>query len=272
MPGSIEVFRSWEEQPSAVQSILSLCAGLPIALAVTSRVVALRVALGSSFGHACSSYLANIIRLKRLGLSDLYARIRLGLESVEKDLARNKLLICPSLKHSMGDMYTSLCVLKKQHSIPVWVLSRMWEMEEESALKVAQLFSSMSLVTVSNRTTLDDFTMYEVTMHDLHLEYCCQEAGRDGQSEFWSALFRGVFTRNVSDRYCVYVDFLLERPRVRSLKCVDPEYSSCHCFTTAVGWEYIIVIFILVVKFLDKVKPILHSFYWLPLVVITLSL
>ncbi len=41
--------------------------------------------------------------------------------------------------HTVSDLFISLCVLSKQAWIPVSVLGRMWELEEDAAMDIATL-------------------------------------------------------------------------------------------------------------------------------------
>ncbi len=49
------------------------------------------------------------------------------------------------VEQCISELYTSLCVLSNQVWVPVCVLSRMWKVDEKSALDVMNLFCGMSL-------------------------------------------------------------------------------------------------------------------------------
>ncbi len=99
------------------------------------------------------------------------------------------------IEHTIRDLYTSLCVLKNQVWVPVSVLGRMWRLDEKLACDIAKLFCEVSLATLSFRKAEHDATKKAgLTLHDLHLEFCKQEAeSSNSHSEWHSALLSGYF-------------------------------------------------------------------------------
>lgn len=87
----------------------------------------------------------------KFGASVLKAAIQLSLKYLDSELQKmtGSFDIVPV--YSMHEMYASLCVLKKQQWVPVAVLARMWAVDDNSAERVALLFSSMSLGKTSVR-------------------------------------------------------------------------------------------------------------------------
>ncbi len=68
-------------------------------------------------------------------------------------------------------------MLTNQVWIPVSVLGRMWRLDEKLAYDIANFFCEMSLATLSARKAGHDVTEKAgLTLHDLHLEFCKQEA------------------------------------------------------------------------------------------------
>ncbi len=96
-------------------------------------------------------------------------------------------------KYSISDLYASLCVLLKQLWIPISALGRMWKLDEKSAFDIADLFCGMSLATLSFRKIGNGETKKPgLCLHDLHLEFCHQEAKSKQLESVWhSALLHG---------------------------------------------------------------------------------
>ncbi len=124
------------ELSSSAQKILRICAGLPIALAVTGSAVAFLASTRFDFETACDEY-ARRLEKKRGNVGDknttegmsLDAGILLSLEFLQDELSKRKL----KTDLSISDLYTSLCVLENQACVPVSVLGRMWQLDEGAA-------------------------------------------------------------------------------------------------------------------------------------------
>jgi hypothetical protein len=87
---------------------------------------------------------------------------------------------------SWDELYTSLCVTDPASpGLPLCVLSLMWGMCAESAQEVCQTFVSLSLATLSAGHT----ESRTVNLHDLQLQYCCQQCARAGSPSRDSARF-----------------------------------------------------------------------------------
>ncbi len=104
--------------------------------------------------------------------------------------------------HNPGSVY-QLCVLTKQVWVPISVLSRMWNLDDKSALDMANLFCGMSLATFSFRQIGDDVSKKRgLVLHDLHLEFCQQQAKLENVESLWhTALLRG-YLESTSDVLC----------------------------------------------------------------------
>ncbi len=79
-----------------------------------------------------------------MGGTSLNTSIVLSLEFLEDELLRRKV----KTERSVCDLYTSLCVLEHQAWVPVSVLRRLWQLDEDEAMDVVHLFSDMSLASV----------------------------------------------------------------------------------------------------------------------------
>lgn len=178
-------FAEFDMQLPAVRGIIALCAGLPVALAVTGRGVSSYLEVGLGWDRACSMYLADLQRAKSIGHTILGALVSLSLEYVEHKRLKNQHLISSPLQYTVREMFASLCVVPKQHMVPVSALARMWEIDEAVARELVCLFSSVNLANVSRETLADGRTEHKVRIFDLHLDYCRQEAARFEQSQLW---------------------------------------------------------------------------------------
>lgn len=83
-PGPIIRFNNGQCQN--VLGILDLCSGLPIALALTGKAVASRVASGLNFEYACRTYLEELSEEINLGASVLEAAIDFSLRAVAEKI------------------------------------------------------------------------------------------------------------------------------------------------------------------------------------------
>ncbi len=107
-----DLWKSSAEVRNSVQKILWICAGLPIALAVTGSAVAFLSSTGGDFGTACDEY-ARRLEKKRGNLGDestmegmsLNAGILLSLEFLQYKLLKGKAKTVDCIK----DLYVS-CV------------------------------------------------------------------------------------------------------------------------------------------------------------------
>ncbi len=128
----------------SVRIILGICAGLPIALAVAGSAVAFLSDAHGDFDTACDAY-GTRLENKRNILGDeesmegtsLNACILLSLEFLYEEFLKRKV----QTDHSIYDLYTSLCVLENQAWVPVSVLGRLWQLDEDSVMDVVRLFS-----------------------------------------------------------------------------------------------------------------------------------
>ncbi len=97
-------------------------------------------------------------------------------------------------KHTIKELYVSLCVLRNQGWIPVSVLSRLWKLDEYEAMKVANFFCGMSLATLRHQERNVDGVVEGrsgkekgLMLHDLHLDFCQHHAGRNKMIIYWHA-------------------------------------------------------------------------------------
>ncbi len=86
---------------------------------------------------------------------------------------------------SISDLYTSLCVLEHQAWVPVSVLRRLWELDEDAAMEVVRLFSDMSLATL--RLGSESSREAGIVLHDLQLDFCQQQAEEKNKTSLWHA-------------------------------------------------------------------------------------
>lgn len=80
------------EQHASVQGILGLCAGLPIALALTGGFIASRVSSGLEFKFVCESYLQELEEKVSLGASVLEGAIKLSLSYLNSEQKKLRML------------------------------------------------------------------------------------------------------------------------------------------------------------------------------------
>ncbi len=103
------------------------------------------------FDTACDAYARRLER-KRSKLGDevtmegtsLNASILLSLEFLQDELRRRKV----KTDRSISDLSTRLCVLEHQVWVPISVLRRLWQLDEDAAMDVVHFFSDMSLATL----------------------------------------------------------------------------------------------------------------------------
>lgn len=151
----------------AARGILGLCAGLPIALAVTGDAVSFRVHVGLRFQTACEKYLELLSESVVSGLHVLDAAISLSLDSLQDCFNEDG---DPKTPYTLQEMYCSLCVFENKHQALVFVLCRMWNTEESTALGICVRFSSMSLCNLATSSDDDGKEELRVNIHDLLLE------------------------------------------------------------------------------------------------------
>ncbi len=79
----------------------------------------------------------------------------------------------------------------------------MWQVEEKWALDVMDMFCEMSLASVSFRkAVVDGEEMAGLSLHDLHLEFCQEQAKSKQVGCVWhTALLQG-FCASPSDALC----------------------------------------------------------------------
>ncbi len=131
----------------SVTKILQWCAGLPIALSVSGSAVALLVRNVGSLEMACEIY-ANDFEERAMNLSDKRDRdgsrlsdgILLSLKYLQVEFSNWKERESVEIDRTIRELYTSLCVLMKQLWVPISVLGAMWNLDEKSALDIANLF------------------------------------------------------------------------------------------------------------------------------------
>ncbi len=151
-----------------VQKILRVCAGLPIALAVTGSAVVLLSSKYGNFETACHGY-ATRLEKKRGSIGDedttegtsLNAGIILSLEFLQDEFLKRR----EKIDYCMSDPYISLCVLKNKAWVSVSVLGRLLLLGEDETMDVVQLFSDMSLVTL--RSARESSGEVGIVLHDL---------------------------------------------------------------------------------------------------------
>ncbi len=86
---------------------------------------------------------------------------------------------------SISDLYTSLCVLEHQAWVPVSVLRRLWELDEDAAMDVVHLFSDMSLATL--RLAGEASREAGIVLHDLQLDFCQRQAEKRNKASLCHA-------------------------------------------------------------------------------------
>ncbi len=131
------------ENGSSISTIVSMCGGLPIALAVTGCAVAYLANLYCYFQKACGEYSEKLEdKLVWIGQGNamegtsLDGGIFLSLEFLEAELFHWKKTSPFNIAYSISDLYTSLCVLQHQAWVPVSVLGRLWQMDEDATKHV----------------------------------------------------------------------------------------------------------------------------------------
>lgn len=202
-PDAVSIFMSHaapeislgEDLPPAAESILDLCGGLPIALAVTGEAVSFRKAAGLGFEYACSMYSAELSAQLNPGASMLDKAIDLSLDSIviEPDEQGNM------PPYSIHQMYASLSILKAQQVAPIQVLARMWKISNMFAETICLLFTSMSLAKMSAQKFENGDEECGFYVHDLQLKYCRQLAQKNGEEKEWHRrLLEGHMPRSVS--------------------------------------------------------------------------
>lgn len=200
------------EQLASVEGILRLCAGLPIALAVTGIFVVARLSLGYTFATVCDRYYKELEQKTNLGATILEGAIKLSLDYLDSTV-----MTVPdvSAAYSMYKMYTSFCVLENQQWISVSVLAKMWGIEDMSAESIAQMFSSLSLAKISVH-----HNSVGVSIHDLHRDFCCQQGEDDVKKWHFRLLFGHMPSLSAST--CELVDFGSDLRRCSGIKKTCP--------------------------------------------------
>ncbi len=104
-----------------------------------------------TFERACDAYAIKLGKKRTLrgeketeGGASLNAGIELSLESLEAEFSQCIAEHSLETEHTVSDLYISLCMLSKQMWVPVSVLGRMWQFEEDAALDIVTLFCDMS--------------------------------------------------------------------------------------------------------------------------------
>ncbi len=190
-----------------MKKILGWCAGLPIALSVSGSAVALLAENLDTLEEAFNKYATDFeARATNLGDepdpdgSRLSDGIHLSLEYSQKEFSNWKERKAVDIKHSINDLYASLCVMTKQLWIPVSVLGRMWNLDEMSAYDVADLFCRMSLAKLSYRKIGNgESKKAGLSLHDLHLEFCQQQAKSKKLQSFWHSTLLHGYEESQSD-------------------------------------------------------------------------
>ncbi len=108
------------------------------------------------------------------GDEGLTAAILLGLE-----------LLQVKTDHSLKDLYTSLCVAENQAQIPVSVLCRLWQLDEDAVIDIVHLFRDMSLAVL--RQGSESFREFGIVLHDLQLDFCRHYAAKYNKTSLWHA-------------------------------------------------------------------------------------
>lgn len=174
-----------ESSLAASQGILDLCSGLPIALSVAGSMVSMYMKMGLEYESACRMYLDEISSEMELypGASFLDSAIRVSLSVLEADFEKNS--GHDAVDQSVSELYISLCVLKNQQFMPLPVLALMWNTSEAKTEEICLLFCSMSLAKISTKHRIDGREECGLFIHDLHLDYCGQNAARSGNGKEW---------------------------------------------------------------------------------------
>lgn len=167
------------------RSILEMCSGVPIALSVAGAGVSLLVRSGTAFDEACRQYLDTMLEEMALYPSSSFLdnAIRLSLTSLAAESEKSGGGVLKA-QYSVSELYASLCVFEKQQFVPVSVLSRMWNVPDEAAKDICNMFSSMSLAGLSTGA-VDGCEQCGLYIHELHLAYCKQIAAQSGVEREW---------------------------------------------------------------------------------------
>lgn len=121
----------------------------------------------------CVSYLKELKNKENLGASILDSAVQLSLDYLDEAVMETADISTP---YSMHQMYRSLCVLEKQQCMPVAVLAKMWDTNDNTTERIALLFSSMSLAKTSVQTNSAEEKSVGLTLHDLHQDMCREQA------------------------------------------------------------------------------------------------
>ncbi len=168
---------------------------MPIALAIAGCAVALLTRTHGNFERACDAYAVRLER-KNVSLGDedtidgtnLNAGILLSLEYLEVEYLKWKTKYSLGFDESVSELYTRLCVLENQAWVPVSVLSRLWQMDEDSAIDIANLFNGMCLATLKIRKPSNGCAEQTgIILHDLHLDFCRRQARKSRKDAQWHA-------------------------------------------------------------------------------------
>lgn len=179
---------------------LKKCAGLPIALAVTGRLIRFYVSrLADQSNKSRAWRLYKSYAAKHSGSYALGGRVDAGehpglSEALQQSLDEmDSQLKCDGKEYiySAADMYRALCVLRKQSWAPLSMLCALWSLDAELVAHVAEEFESLSLLSIryaQNDDTDDDNEgsspqMLEIKLHDLALDFCKQQVRALGSTE-----------------------------------------------------------------------------------------
>ncbi len=113
--------------------------------------------------------------------ASLNASILLSLEFLQDEFVTRKL----KTDRSISDLYTSLCILEHQAWVPVSVLRRLWQLDEDEAMAVVHLFSDMSLATL--RRGSESSREVGIVLHDLQLDFCQHQTEKKNKTSLWHA-------------------------------------------------------------------------------------
>lgn len=188
-----------ESRLKAMQGILDLCSGLPIALYVAGSTLSMHMKMRLGFEPACQVYLDEISNEMTVhpGVRFLENAIHLSLTALEVDF--EKIGGHDSKEYYVRDLYDSLCVLKNQQAVPLSVLALMWNIPEAQTKNVSLSFSSISLAKISIQRRVQGNEECALHIYDLHLDYCRQNAVRNGNEQEWHRrLLNGHVAPNAS--------------------------------------------------------------------------
>ncbi len=189
------LLQGWANLFPSMVKILTWCGVLPIALSVTGSAVAYVVRGIGSVERACDFYVTDFEeRRTNLGVerdphsTSVSDGVFLSLKYLRIEFKKWKAPKAVDVEHTIIDLYASLCVLSNHVWVLVSVLSRMWKVDKKSALDIVNLFCEMSLAGISFRNTgVDAKEVAGLPLHDLHLEFCQQQAKSKNNESAWHA-------------------------------------------------------------------------------------